>query len=207
MVFWGVTRSFRFGVPLRSASSWRAWRTVGLVGVLGSLFLVAGCHRRVIPPGVPAPPRPKPGASKESLTLSGADLEYKDPKGRTLWKVKASGGVGKVASMSAELRDVECVFFHNGQPAWTCKAASLIATQPTREVRLTGSVTGRSSDGIRSFTAPTLTWNVKSGALNAGPGVTLKMGGATLTGDRLIASSADRKGRITGHARGVIRPK
>ena len=51
------------------------------------------------------------------------------------------------------------------------------------EVHFSGNVQGTSEDGERSFQAPTVVWNVKTGEINGGPNVVLRIGTVEMTGD------------------------
>ena len=166
--------------------------------------LLNGCRKREVSPGLPAPPPPQAGVTRERAVLEGAELTYKDPEGNTLWTVTAKEGTGEVSSMTAVLKDVRCTLYAEGKPSWVCRADQLTAEQPTKQVRLTGNVTGSSSDGQRSFFAPAVTWDIDSGSLTGGPDVKFRMGKVELTGDRLVASTRDGKGKVLGHVQGRL---
>jgi hypothetical protein len=170
------------------------------------LLALNGCRPRPVAPGLPAPSVPKAGVTKEKVRLEGADLSYKNPKGETLRTEKAKEGAGEVASMTATLKGVECVLYAANRASWTCKADTLTAEQPTKEIRLSGNVTGRSADGLRSFTAPTVHWDVEKAQITGGPRVQFRLGKVLLTGDRLVASTASQKGRVFGNVEGRVLP-
>ncbi|MBW3621906.1 MAG: LPS export ABC transporter periplasmic protein LptC [Armatimonadetes bacterium] len=175
-----------------------------MLPVLFIAVMLHGCRKREITPGLPAPSLPKPGATKERARLEGVEMEYKDPQGRLLWTVSAQEGTGEVEAMTATLKKVKCVFYEENRPAWSCRADTLTAAQPTKKVHLMGNVTGQSADGQRSFSAPSVTWDIETARLTGGPKVRFRIGKVELTGDRLIAGTDDKKGRVVGNVQGRI---
>jgi LPS export ABC transporter protein LptC len=179
-----------------------------IAGVFFSGSLFGGCRSRKsgissAPPPPPAPPVQK-GPGTESIAVTGEESVYRDAKGRILWTVKAESGGVRIAQMRVDLKKPDCTLYAENRPAWRCRADVLTAEKPTEQVTLRGNVVGRSADGQRSFAAPVLTWNVKTGAITGGPGVRLRMGLMEMEGDRLEASSVNKKGRVIGHAHGRI---
>jgi hypothetical protein len=168
-------------------------------------FHLSGCGRKSETPRA-ASSDSSSGSSAEGITVNGVESTYRDSQGRILWRVKAKTGGAKIEAMRVDLQSVDCTMYADDQPSWRCLADHLTADKPADEIRMSGHVSGKSVDGQRAFFAPEIVWNIKTGEITGGLGVTMRTGPMELNGDRLEANSANKKGRVYGHVRGRIVP-
>lgn len=152
-----------------------------------------------------APGSEHPSEPGEGERLAGAhariqvgELVVADPEGRRLWRASAQVIEWDYDKQQATLRDVECVFVEDGQPALEARAPSVIAYIGERRVVLEDGVTARSRQTRTSLRADRLEWQAKEQEVYATGNVKYVRGDFVLTGPRLRADLSLKRARLEG---------
>jgi hypothetical protein len=114
--------------------------------------------------------------------------------------VTAGKGSGEVAGGVAELSDVKCQVYADGQQTLEATAPRVTADRTRKEMQMEGGVTARSLDGTRFCRADRLkltTKEEKRVILEATGAVHLEMDGMVGSGERLVTDAHLTQGQIS----------
>lgn len=172
------------------------------MGLCVAAALAAGCGRRSKPPPpTPTPAKEDKGSSlPESVVANGITWAPTGADGRTLWDLHAEKGKGVLTEGKAELENVRCLVYSQGQAAMETRAPRVQADYAGKSLLLLGGVTARTLDGKRSFRSDQVSMKVKEGkqaVIEASGTVHLDIEGTVLNGGRLVTDAKLRQGEMT----------
>jgi LPS export ABC transporter protein LptC len=144
--------------------------------------------------------------AKAEEVLAGSRAQVKvgeivvgDPTGKRLWRASAKVIDYDYDKAQAVLRDVQCVFAQDNEPALEGRAPLATAFLEQHRVVLTGGVVARAPTTGASFRADRVEWNTKNKEVSASGGVKYVQRGLVISGDRLLADLELKRARLEGH--------
>ena len=117
-------------------------------------------------------------------------LELADASGQRVWEGSGRRLHADVEEEQAELSDLECRFFENGEVALEAKAGRGQVEWSRRRVTLTGGVQARSALGHGEVRADRITWSVADRTVHASGNLEYKRRGMRATAPKLSADTA-----------------
>lgn len=153
-----------------------------------------------VPPAhAPAPAAPEsPGPDQPFLKIEGTQLAGSDPKGRRLWDLKATTLQIDRTKNIVTMTDVSGQLYEKEKTALTFAAPRAKFFAASKDVELTGGVSGRTPDG-RTLRAPVVRWDGRKGIFVASGGVTVTQPGMIIRADRLTSDAAMRRPTFSGN--------
>jgi len=149
-------------------------------------------------PAALAPQRPQaPEAAIPYVEVEGSRLAGVDPTGRKLWELQAKSVQIDRDTDTVTFIDVGGQFYEKGAPKFMFRAARGVLQIASRNVHLTGGVSGR-ADG-RTLQAPQVRYDAARGQLIASGGVTLTDPKMIVFADTVVTDPALRQTTFTGN--------
>lgn len=172
---------------------------------LGVIAALAGCRsHRLRTPSAAAKPPPAAARLPEvsvdfDTRITGADLQ-----GHLLWTAHARRSVLRGNPPSTDMQGVTWTLLRNGRPAWYVQASRLQAAQATRQITMSGGVTGRSADGGTGFKAPSVVWDSTRQTFTGTGRVEFRLGAFVAFGNRLVYHTPDGAYTLDGPGTGRL---
>ncbi len=180
-----------------------AW---GVVVVLAAAVGVRWWIGTVPTPGpLPAPASVAPATQATSeaaipfVEVEGSRLAGVDPTGKKLWELRAKTVQIDRDKDTVTFTDVGGQLYQNGVPQFTFVAPRGVLFIASRDVELTGGVSGRANG--RTLRAPQVRWDAAHQQLIATGGITLTDPRMVVSADKVVTDPALRRTTFTGNIR------